>query len=240
MFLRLSIPVPEKRVLTRYGQSRELVAKIAQGLEDQEFVQSLLWVDASNTPRSGLAPFRYLSTRRGRSLDIIALGQEAVELLLAKGHIISNALAREFDTLPSEGRQIGVCSIELSRTIARYRIPRLIIQKHQYEERYRAAEKEHKEGRASAILCDRVRQVIKRDLIRQAELMAIDIPEELQICGVSIEDLKPVKVVQGRCNLSARVIFMMSYKLEGHWAVGHLASRGYGRILPFDFSYYRP
>jgi hypothetical protein len=235
MFLRLSIPVPEKRVLTRYSQSRELVAKVAQKLEDQQFVRSLLWVNASHTPRSGLSPFRYSSARGGRSLDIIALGQDAVELLLAKGHIISTALAREFGTLPSDGREIGVCSIELSRTLLRYRISRMIIQKYGYDEKYRAAEKEQKTGHPSSILRERVSEVIKRDLIRQAELMAIDIPEELEIGDVNIEDLRPVKVVEHRYNLSGRIRFTMGYKLEGHWAVGHLASRGYGRILPYYF-----
>ena len=235
MFLKLSIRVPEDRALTRYSQSRELVAKVAQGIEDQEFVRSLLWVDASHTPRSGLSPFRFSSARRGRSLDIVALGQEAVELLLAKGHTISSALAKEFGTWPCDRRQIGVCSIELSRTLVRYRIPRMIIQKYQYVEKFRAAEREHKNGYPSTVLCDRVTEVIERDLVRQAELMAIDIPEEIEIANITLEDLKPVKVVQDRYNLSARVGCLMSYKLEGQWAVGHLASRGYGRILPSYF-----
>jgi hypothetical protein len=231
MFLRFSVPVPKDRLLFRYGQSRELVAKAAQRIVDKEFVRFLLWVDVSHTPRSGLAPFRYTTARRGRSLDIIALGQPAVEQLFAKGHLISDALAQEFGTSPCDGREIGMCSIDLGRTPTRYRIPRMIIQKYQYEEIFRAAERDLRNGRQSEVLRDRVAQVIGRDLVRQAELMAIDIPKESQIGNVELDDLKPVKVVPGRYNLSAVVRFSMSHRLAGQWAVGHLASRGYGRIF---------
>jgi hypothetical protein len=92
MFLRLSIPALKTRVLTRYCQIGELVAKVAQRLDGQDLVRSLLWVEASHTPRSGLAPFRYSSSRGERCLDIIALCQEAVEPLLTKGHIVSTNL----------------------------------------------------------------------------------------------------------------------------------------------------
>jgi hypothetical protein len=231
MFLRFSIRVPKDRVLFRYGQSRELVAKAAQAIVDQEFARFLLWVDGSHNPRSGLAPFRYTTARRGKSLDIVALGQEAVEQLLTKGHMLSSALAREFGTSPCDGREIGRCSITLGRTPTGYRIPRMIIQKYHYEEKFRAAEREHKSGNPSVILCDHVAQVIGRDLVRQAELMAVDIPEEIQIGNVVLDDLKPVKVVSGRYNLSAAVRFSMSHILRGPWAAGHLAARGYGRIL---------
>ena len=231
MFLRFSISVPEDRALFRYGQSRDLVAKAAQSIGDDKFVRYLLWVDESHTPRSGLAPFRYTTARRGRALDIIALGQPAIEQLLAKGHLISTALAKEFGISPCDGREIGICSVDLAQTPTRYRIPRMVIQKHQYEEKFSAAEREHKRGKPSAILRDHVAQVINRDLVRQAELMAVDIPEEIQIGNVELDDLKPVKVVPGRYNLSATVRFSMTHKLSGQWAVGHLASRGYGRIL---------
>jgi hypothetical protein len=231
MFLRFSINVPENRTLYRYGQSRELVAKAAQAIGDQEFVRFLLWVDESHTPRSGLAPFRYTTARRGKSLDILALGQPAVEQLLAKGHLISTALAQEFGTSPCDGREMGMCSIDFGRTPIHYRMPRMIIQKYQYEKKFGAAEREHKSGKTSEILLDHVAQVIGRDLVRQAELMAVDIPEEIQIGNVVLDDLKPVRVVPGRYNLSAAVRFSMSHKLRGPWAAGHLAARGYGRIL---------
>ncbi len=69
---------------------------------------------------------------------------------------------------------------------------------------------------------DHVAQIIRRDLIRQAELMLVDIPEEIQIGNVELADLKPVKVVCGRYNLSASVQFSMSHKLA---AMGCRTSR---------------
>jgi len=236
MFLRFCIPVPEDRALFRYGQSREIVAKASEAIGDQEFVSYLLWVDESQTPRSGLAPFRFMTARRGKSLDIIALGQSAIEQIMTKGHLLSTALAELFGATIREQREIGMCSVDLGRTPIRYRIPRMVIQKYQYEEKFREAERDHKNGKPSAILCDHVAQVISRDLVRQAELMAIDIPEEIQIGNIELDNLKPVKVVSGRYNLSAAVQFSMSHKLTGQWAVGHLASRGYGRVLT---EYYR-
>jgi hypothetical protein len=74
---------------------------------------------------------------------IIALGQPAVSSS-GQGHLISAALAREFGIAPRDGRQIGMCSIDLGRTPTRYRIPRMIIQKHQYEEKFSAAEESTK------------------------------------------------------------------------------------------------
>lgn len=231
MFLRFSIPVPEDRALFPYGQSRDVVAGSAHAIGDTEFVRYLLWVNEFNVPRSGLAPFRYTTSRRGKGLDIIALGQQAVEQLLLKGHLISKAICKKFGTTPRDGREIGMCSVDLSRTVIHYRIPRMVIQKYQYEEKFEEAEKDEKGGKPSIILRDHVAKIIFRDLARQAELMAIDMPQDIQIGNVELDDLKPVKVVTGRYNLSARVQFGMSHKLDGQWAVGHLAARGYGRIL---------
>jgi hypothetical protein len=231
MFLRYSIELPKDRRISGYGQPREIVAKAGLTIEDQEFVRYLLWVDNSRIPRSGLAPFRFTSARRGRSLDIIALGHKAVEQLLAKGHQIAAAVSQEFATQSRDEREIGMCSIHLSSRPNRYNIPRMVIQKYQYESKFKAAEREHTAGRPSLILLDHVAKIIKRDLVRQAELMFVDIPQDIEIANLELADLKPVKVVLGRHNLSAKVRFAMSHKLLGQWAVGHLASRGYGRIF---------
>jgi hypothetical protein len=57
--------------------------------------------------------------------------------------------------------------------------------------------------------------MVRRDLVRQAELMAVGIPEEIEVGNLEVADLKPVKVVLGRHNLSANVRFAMSHKLVG-------------------------
>lgn len=232
MFLRFSVPVPSERNLFSYGQSRELVAKVAENIPDREFVQYILWSKPDHTPRSALPPFRFTTAQRGRTLDIIALGRPAVETLLAKGHLISQALAQEFQVPVADGRQIGICSIESAPTLSHYRIPRMVIQKYQFEAIYKEAEIQHQNGNRSAILCDHVAEVISRDLLRQAELMAIDFPTDVYVDNVKLDHFIPVLVVKGRYNLSATVEFSMTHKLSGPWAVGHLASRGYGRILP--------
>jgi hypothetical protein len=230
MFLRYSIQLPQDRAISRYGQPREIVAKAGLAIEDQEFVRYLLWVDNSHIPRSGLSPFRFTSACRGRSIDIIALGQQAVEQLLEKGHHITTAVSQEFGISPTDGRELGLCSIRLSPTPNRYNISRMIIQKYQYNNKFKAAEKEHTSGQPSPILLGHVAEIIRRDLLRQAELMLVDIPQEIEIGNLELTDLRPVKVVYGRHNLSAKVRFSMSHKVVGQWAVGHLASRGYGRI----------
>ena len=232
MYLRFSVPVPKDRALFRYDQSREIVAKISATMGDPEFVRYLLWMaDKPNTARSGLAPFRFTTSRRGKSLDIIALGQSAVEEMLTKAHLLSIALSQEFGSPMREEREIGVCSVELGRTVSRYRIPRMIIQKYQYKEKFREAEQEYKSGKPSSVLRDHVEAVIMRDLLRQAELMAIDMPEDTRIGDIELTDFKPVKVCPRRYNLSAAVRFSSTHHLGGHWSVGHLAARGYGRIL---------
>jgi hypothetical protein len=231
MFLRFSIPVPAHRAIHHYGQSREIIAASVNAIDDAEFVQHLLWIDEHKIPRSGLAPFRYTSSKRGQGLDIVAIGQQAVEALLSKGHLLSKAVCEHFGTAPSDGREMGMCSVQASRTLVHYWIPRMVVQKYQYEGKFLDAEKDEKTGKPSSLLREHVANVIRRDLVRQAELMTIDIPQDIEIWNVRLDCLKPVKVVDGRYNLSARVRFTMSHKLEGHWAVGHLAARGYGRIL---------
>ncbi len=106
-------PAPWDKAISRYGQSREIIAKIGPALRDQEFLRYLLWVDNSHIPRSGLSPFRFTSARRGRSLDVVALGQQAIEQLLAKGHLIATAVSQEFGTSPFDRREFGMCSIDL-------------------------------------------------------------------------------------------------------------------------------
>ena len=75
-----------------------------------------------------------------------------------------------------------------------------------------------------------MKQLIERDLVRQAELMLLDVPNDLEVSHVALTDLKPHKVVQHRSNLSACVAFTLNYALKGPWSVGHLASRGFGVV----------
>lgn len=84
MFLRYSIQLPKERAILRYGQPREIVAKVGLTIEDQEFVRYLLWVDNSHILRSGPSPSQFTSDRCGRSLDIIALGPTSRRTTVSK------------------------------------------------------------------------------------------------------------------------------------------------------------
>ena len=232
MFLRFSIPLPAGHSLFRYCAARDLVAKIGDTVPNQDFVRHLLWMTEARVPRAGLSPFRFTSSApRGQNLEIVALGSRAIADLLEHGHLLSKALFEysRHDQLV-ERRQLGHCAITPSPKLMRYCVYRMIIQRYHYESLFKNEEAAHRSGSSSPFLISQVKQLIERDILRQAELMLLDVPDDLEVSNVVLTDLKPHKVVENRSNLSARVAFTLNYGLKGPWSVGHLASRGFGVI----------
>jgi len=232
MFLRFSIPLPAGHTLFRYCAARDLVAKIGDAVPNQDFVRHLLWMTEARIPRAGLSPFRFTSSApRGQNLEIVALGSRAIADLLEHGHLLSKALSEYFqhDQLV-ERRLLGHCAISPSPELMRYSVYRMIIQRYHYESLFKNEEAAHRSGNPSPFLVSHVKQLIERDILRQAELMLLDVPDDLEVSNVALTDLKPHKVVENRSNLSARIVFKLNYALKGPWSVGHLASRGFGVI----------
>jgi hypothetical protein len=231
MFLRVAISLPEGKTLFRYCQPRDLVAKVGDHISNQDFVKHLLWVTEARVPRPGLSPFRFSSARRGHGLEIVALGSQAISALLENGHLLSKAVAGHFQQNQIlEQRQLGQCEIAPSPRLVRYFVCRMIVQKDHYETRFKSEEQAHRTGTPSQFLLTHVAGLIERDLIRQAELMFLDVPEDLRVSDVELANFKPHKLVTKRSCLSAQVAFTLNYTLKGPWAVGHLASRGFGVI----------
>ena len=240
MFVRFLIPLPRGVRLFRYGSARDLVAKVGDAISDQDFVRHLLWVNERRIARTGLSPFRFTSSGRGSGLEVIALGTSAASDLLVKGHLLSQAISQYFHQVHLLGkRAVGGCVIEPSPWLIRYYIYRMIIQKYHYEQTFKLEEKAHRNGTPSQVLLSHVKQLIERDLLRQAEIMLVDVPADLTVVNVGLADLKPHKVVEHRSNLSAQVGFTLNYVLKGPWAVGHLASRGFGAITQNSLPLFR-
>jgi hypothetical protein len=246
MFVRFLIDVPAERNFERYDQSRAVVAKAAERINDRPFVLELLHrKDVPTHPaRDGLSPFRFTTARDGRALAIIGLGQQAVQTLVEKGRLISQAVAEELGISAVDTGVFGRCSVAPAPRMAHYRIARMVIQKYGYDKkgqkdgeeycekgRFRKAEEEHRETGSSADLCEHVEKLILRDLLRQAELMGLDFPENVRVGDLALEDLKPVRVVPGRMNLSARVRFSLTHVVKGPWGAGHMQARGYGGLV---------
>jgi hypothetical protein len=231
MFLRVAIPLPEGQTLCRYCQPRDLVAKVGDAIANQSFLRHLLWMTEARIPRTGLSPFRFSSAWRGRGLEIIALGSQAITDLLENGHLLAKAVADHFrQNQTLEQRQLGQCAIEPSPRLVRYFIFRMIIQKYHYEARFKTEEQAHRAGAPSQFLLSHVAKLIERDLLRQGELMLIDVPDDIRVSRVALAEFKPHKLVPKRSSLSAQVAFTLNYALKGPWAVGHLTSRGFGVI----------
>ena len=232
MFLRFFIPLPPGHSLFRYCAARDLVARIGDAVPNQAFVRHLLWMTEARIPRAGLSPFRFTSSApRGQNLEIVALGSSAIADLLEHGHLLSKAVSEYFRCNQSaERRQLGHCAMTPSPKLMRYCVYRMIIQRYHYESLFKDEEAAQRGGSPSPFLLSHVKQLIERDLVRQAELILLDVPNDLEVSNVALTDLKPHKVVQHRSNLSARVAFTLNYALKGPWSVGHLASRGFGVI----------
>jgi hypothetical protein len=137
MFLRLSIPVPEDRALFHYGQSRELVAKAAQSIGDDEFVRYLLWVDETHTPQRTCAVSLYDSapwagagyhcswTASGRATP----GQRAFHLGRTSQGVWDSALRRTpnwhvFDRFRAHADSLPNPSDDYTKTSVRRKIQR--------------------------------------------------------------------------------------------------------------------
>jgi hypothetical protein len=66
----------------------------------------------------------------------------------------------------------------------------MIIQRYHYESLFKNEEAAHRSGNPSPFLVSHVKQLIERDILRQAELMLLDVPDDLEVSKVTLTDLK--------------------------------------------------
>lgn len=231
--MTLSIHVPEEVL---YGdQARKVLAQAAELLPEHQSVPAEIFHYSANSqhPKTGTSPFRF-GGGRGRFL-IHAIGEEAVDELSACGHLITKALGRHYGGPLKETRQVKDVFLDVSSRLETFRVPFMVIQGNARE--FELLTPAAKEGLVTPEVLSLVEKKIRRGIDKQYSLYGAELNEDDYILGdVEIQGNKggkfvPVSVGNGVYWLAAKEVrFTTNLQLAGPWHVGHLISRGYGRI----------
>lgn len=230
------------------GEGRALIAAL---LDDLPGVASLFHYDARGKPIAGLdaqalnalpaeshtranneaamPQVRFLSRRN--YLQITALtpqAQDEVDRLIPD---LVRALMARFKGFPAMRRMQEHCAIEPSEQFFRYRVHHMIVERDIAPiNRFLKLD--------TATQAERIAEKIVRSLYRQGSVqgadLGLDVPDLL---GLQVPRLAPLVIARhpdGRPAATAlcagAVTFSMPFKISGHWAVGGLTARGYGRL----------
>ena len=81
------------------------------------------------------------------------------------------------------------------------------------------------------LLIEQIKRAVTDGVQRQADVCLLDVPPAL-LGDVTVHRLAPVLVKPSVYFVVGAVSFRAGWRLFGPWYVGHLQSRGYGRIFP--------
>jgi hypothetical protein len=216
-----------KHVNFGMDSGRAMLARILNGCPGSH---EIFHYAADGTPLPGGMPLFRIHSHKNE-IQVIALGEYAAAVFQSFVPTIHKGLENETNEIPS----ISITEDDISVTQAN--IPYLYVAHGVILDRgLKACEKFEKmtdlqrREKAHAVLC--------RGLIRQADELGLDLPEDLpELSAIELEKVHPrAPIVIARNGLvqqhgiSARIHFTWEAKISGSWAVGGLSSKGHGRI----------
>lgn len=193
-------------------------------------IKRLFHHDADKRPSDGLAPFRFdADTYWGH---VYAIGDINTMLL----EQIAKVLAKTPFPTPWMGAPKWIEAVVAAapdETVISYWMPQVVVCKN--AEQHHIWKKADEHSRST-----HVQDVIRRGIERQMTLL---LPKLSHFTSIDAPDIRLIareravpRLHNRQANAYVRVAsvaFQLPLRLDGHWAVGGLVSRGYGRILPF-------
>lgn len=225
-FCDLSLTAPEKNISP--SQFRHIVASHAE----EALIDPILfnYRDANRTIRSK-PRFQFDRDKTGR-LHIFGFGDAAVAHLRKESCKVVDVVEKHFGTTVSEN--FNVRDYKVGIGLAEYYIPLLVFQE-ALADHARFA-KDCKRGIVTAELTSFVEKKIERSLRAFCKLsgLDLDLEDEVMIGDVKLSTkFVPVQVRPGVFFLANKdVRFSSNLDIEGPVFVGHLTSRGFGKMMP--------
>jgi hypothetical protein len=226
---------PEPLIRSWYGpQSRDIVAALAAPLKGtpEEIPSAFFHYSPDGVPLNGMPMIRFGGGRG--FFRIFAIGDEASDSLLRHANTLRRLVSRNYGGRPVKQHIIrSQCSIGASERWRQYRIHEMAVSIHQKKnERFFAMDEQQR--------LEFVRRKITSGIERQCAWLGA----AADVGMVVIHDMGPAfafpicpEIAPTRKGILVKNIDLsMPTVLKGHWAVGHLTSRGYGSIrTPFAF-----
>lgn len=164
----------------------------------------------------------------GKSFHIYGIGDEVIDFINSESTKVIKLLERAYNTELYEQRVVMPFNIKLSPRLLEYKIPNMVLQQSPYQYKKIMAMDAVEKNKYTE-------SKIKSGLQHHMDFIdsAIDMDSSQTILGdVKINgDLIPVEVKPGVWFLSAKnVTFRTNLDLQGIFHVGHLISRGFGKI----------
>lgn len=229
MYLRFTIQIPphEKRP-EQLPAGRALLGKLwEQAPTALRFDMAIMHRDDDFETIKAFPNF-HIAAINGE-IVITALGPEAAQILIANTQTIEALIRFSFPKATTR-MQAGICSAYESNRLTTYRIPSLVFQRS--TKQFQALREVVQAKRFNdPELLKAVESVVRRGIDRQADFLGISIPEDFTLGDTEITNLPAVHIKDKRYAMAARMTIKCGLKLSGHWHVGQLCSRGYGKII---------
>ncbi len=231
MYLEYFVRVPRAARLRNCRDARALLARLHEQAEPEaRFDLRLLQLGDEGQPRH--VPTAIRTGSREQSLMLSAVGSEAVACLLSNASKAGILVARHFGIPLDERYRQGECDVQNAPKICAYQIPSLVLSRRHFD-RVREGISMRKVVTERLLnhpmLLEQVGRAVTEGIQRQADVCLLDLPPSL-LGDVMVHRLAPVLVKPGVYFVVGAVSFRAGWRLLGPWYVGHLQSRGYGRI----------
>lgn len=186
--------------------------------------------------KTQFSPFRFGAG--AGTFHLYAVGADAVDLLEEQGHRVTRLLGQHYGEPLFEKRYHGIFELQPSNRLRRYFVASLAFQ--ESPEQHQAIAEDARAGRVSAQIEAMIEAQIRKGISRQYAMLGRSLSDRDWLMGnIEVDGINggsrfvPVEVKPGVYFLSARgVSFRANLNLQkGPWHVGHLASRGMGRVL---------
>lgn len=173
---------------------------------------------------SGLAPVRFNSY--GGRMSILSHSDQATDILISNLPAILDRITARFGVIPSLNLRHGLCGIEPSRELVRYKARCVVASK-----ACKAFEAANELQRAEI-----AHRVVVHGLERQARAFGIDLdaftlPTIHEIEIIHANSSAPLSIGgEIRYRTTADIDFLLDANLMGSWAIGGQTSNGFGTV----------
>lgn len=230
MELTLSTP---SQLIGNPRHFRELLACASDNAAESEKINPAIFHyqdEKDAKPLNSMPTVRF--GQKGLYPQLYAIGNESIKLLNEEAPKIIDAFEKHFKTSVTENRITRLFTVPLLSRLASYRIPLMVLQGNKrHHNKFINIKDEGITEKHLDFITRKISAGIERQIHFIDPLFDLDdfIVGDCKVNG----DILPIKGKPGLYFLAAKdVEFRCNILLEGPWHVGHLISKGHGRVYP--------